>query len=310
MVHEKAPGQLAGKHGRTFGLAAIGVLEFRSVGDVFVFLMECMMDTYLKLATSVLEFGELRGDRTGTGTYSLFSPGELRYSLRNGFPIVTTKRIAWRFVVAELLWFLRGDTNVTWLQNQGVDIWDVWADDDGNLGPVYGKQWRSWDNYEGGTVDQISRVVRSIRENPESRRHIVSAWNVGQLHEMALPPCHLLFQFYVSEKSVLHVKVTQRSADVFLGLPFNISSYALLLSIVARLCDLMPGEVIMSLGDAHVYLNHVLQMREQIQRTSKPLPELVLPVFHSLDALVDIDPKEFQLKGYEPWPSLRAKIAV
>jgi len=268
------------------------------------------MDSYLKLASAVLEFGELRGDRTGTGTYSLFSPGELRYSFRDGFPIVTTKRIAWRFVVAELLWFLRGDTNVRWLQNQGVDIWDEWADDEGSLGPVYGKQWRSWDNYEGGTVDQISRVIRSIRENPESRRHVVSAWNVGQLHEMALPPCHMLFQFHVSEKRLLHVKVIQRSADVFLGLPFNISSYALLLSIVARLCDLTPGDVIMSLGDAHVYLNHVPQMREQIQRTSRPLPGLELPAFHSLDELIAIDPREFQLKGYEPWPSLKAKIAV
>ena len=268
------------------------------------------MDVYLKLASSVLEFGELRGDRTGTGTYSLFSPGELRFTLHDGFPIVTTKRIAWRFVVTELLWFLRGDTNVRWLQNHGVSIWDEWADDEGNLGPVYGKQWRAWENYEGGAVDQISRVIRSIRENPEGRRHVVSAWNVGQLHEMALPPCHLLFQFHVSEKRLLHVKVTQRSADIFLGLPFNISSYALLLSIVAKLCDLEPGSVIMSLGDAHVYRNHVLQMREQLSRIPRKRPVLVLPDFHSLDEVVTIDPKEFVLKDYDAWPSLKAKIAV
>lgn len=268
------------------------------------------MDKYLKLGRMILEFGEHRADRTGTGTYAMFSPGELRFSFKHGFPIVTTKRIAWRFVVTELLWFLRGETNVRWLQERGVDIWDEWADDEGNLGPVYGKQWRSWPNYDGGAVDQISRVIRSIKEDPESRRHIVSAWNVGQLHEMALPPCHVLFQFYVSHYRELSVKVIMRSGDIFLGVPFNISSYALLLAIVAQLTGLEPADVIVSVGDAHVYLNHIPQMREQLQRSPKKRPKLVLPSFHSLEEVVEIDPKLFVLEGYESWPSLKAKIAV
>ena len=268
------------------------------------------METYQRLASTILEFGEFRHDRTGVGTYSLFAPAELRYAFKDGFPIVTTKRVAWRFVVTELLWFLRGDTNVRWLQEQGVDIWDEWADEHGDLGPVYGKQWRSWENNDGGSIDQIAGVIRSIRENPLSRRHVVSAWNVAKLHEMALPPCHLLFQFHVSQSRFLDVKVIQRSADVFLGLPFNISSYALLLSIIAKLCDLEPGSVIMSLGDAHVYQNHVLQMREQLSRIPRKRPVLVLPYFHSLDEVVTIDPKEFVLKDYDAWPSLKAKIAV
>ena len=264
----------------------------------------------LKLGRMILEYGEHRADRTGTGTYAMFSPGELRFSFKDGFPIVTTKRIAWRFVVAELLWFLRGETNVRWLQNQGVDIWDEWADDEGNLGPVYGRQWRSWPNYDGGTVDQIAQVIKSIKEDPESRRHVVSAWNVGQLHEMALPPCHLLFQFYVSRHRELSVKVIMRSGDVFLGVPFNISSYALLLAIMAQLTGLEPADVVVSIGDAHVYLNHVPQMREQLQRSPKKRPKLVLPSFHSLEEVVEIDPKLFVLEGYESWPSLKAKIAV
>lgn len=268
------------------------------------------MKDYQDLARMVLEFGEFRNDRTGTGTYSIFAPEELRFSLKDGFPLVTTKRVAWRFVVAELLWFLRGDTNVRWLQNHGVDIWDEWADESGELGPVYGKQWRFWRNHDGGTIDQIARVIRDIKENPESRRHVVSAWNVSQLHEMALPPCHLLFQFHVSQSRFLNVKVIMRSADIFLGLPFNIASYALLLSIIASLCDLEPGDVIMSLGDAHVYQNHVLQMREQLSRIPRNKPELVLPRFYSIDEVIALDPKEFVLKGYEPWPSLRAKIAI
>lgn len=268
------------------------------------------METYQRLARTILEFGEFRHDRTGVGTYSLFAPDELRYSFKDGFPIVTTKRVAWRFVVAELLWFLRGETNIRSLQHQGVDIWDEWADDDGELGPVYGKQWRRWENNHDGTIDQIEQVIRNIRTDPQSRRHVVSAWNVAQLHEMALPPCHLLFQFHVSQSRFLSIKVIQRSADVFLGLPFNISSYALLLAIVAKLCDLEPDSVIMSLGDAHVYQNHVLQMREQLSRIPRKRPALVLPEFHSLDQVSLLDPKEFVLKEYDPWPSLKAKIAV
>ena len=268
------------------------------------------MKSYQDLARMVLEFGEFRHDRTGVGTYACFSPGELRYSFKDGFPIITTKRVAWRFVVAELLWFLRGETNVRSLQRQGVDIWDEWADENGDLGPVYGKQWRSWERHDGTTVDQIAQVIESLKVNPHSRRHIVSAWNVAQVPDMALPPCHLLFQFNVSVTGTLDVKVTQRSADIFLGLPFNISSYATLLAIIARLVNLEPGSVIMSLGDAHVYQNHVLQMREQLIRDQQNRPILVLPEFHSLDEVIALDPKEFVLKDYDAWPSLKAKIAV
>ena len=268
------------------------------------------MKSYQDLARMVLEFGEFRHDRTGVGTYACFSPGELRYSFRDGFPIITTKRVAWRFVVAELLWFLRGETNVRSLQRQGVDIWNEWANENGDLGPVYGKQWRSWERHDGTTVDQIAQVIESLKTNPQSRRHIVSAWNVAQIPDMALPPCHLLFQFNVSVAGTLDVKVTQRSADIFLGLPFNISSYATLLAIIARLVNLEPGSVIMSLGDAHVYQNHVLKMREQLIRNPRKRPVLVLPEFHSLDEVTALDPAEFVLKDYDAWPSLKAKIAV
>jgi len=268
------------------------------------------MKSYQDLARMVLEFGEFRHDRTGVGTYAFFSPGELRYAFSDGFPIITTKRLAWRFIVAELLWFLRGETNVRSLQRQGVDIWDEWANQEGDLGPVYGKQWRSWERHDGTTIDQIAQVIEALKTNPQSRRHIVSAWNVAQVPEMALPPCHLLFQFYASNAGTLHVKVTQRSADIFLGLPYNISSYATLLAIIARLVNLEPGSVIMSLGDAHVYQNHIFQMREQLSRIPRKRPVLVLPDFDSLDEVLAIDPKEFVLKDYDAWPSLKAKIAV
>lgn len=268
------------------------------------------MKSYQDLARMVLEFGEFRHDRTGVGTYACFSPGELHYAFSDGFPIITTKRVAWRFIVTELLWFLRGETNVHSLQRQGVDIWDEWADENGDLGPVYGKQWRSWERHDGTAIDQITQVIDALKTNPHSRRHIVSAWNVAQIPDMALPPCHLLFQFYVSNAGALHVKVTQRSADIFLGLPYNISSYAALLAIIARLVNLEPGSVIMSLGDAHVYQNHVLQMREQLSRVPRKRPVLILPEFRSLDEVVAIDPKEFTLKDYDAWPSLKAKIAV
>lgn len=267
------------------------------------------MKNYLDLARSVLEFGEFREDRTGTGTFSLFSPAELRYDLRKGFPIVTTKRVAWKSVAWELLWFLRGDTNVKWLQARGVRIWNEWADDNGDLGPVYGKQWRTWASHEGSTIDQIARVCDEIVSNPQSRRLVVSAWNVADLEKMALPPCHLLFQFFVSSGTV-SIKVYQRSVDIFLGLPFNIASYSLLLSIVAQITGLQPKEVIFTFGDAHVYYNHVPQMREQLSREPHALPTLRLPAFGRLSDVTKLRADDFVLEKYVHHSELVGKISV
>lgn len=264
------------------------------------------MRQYHDLLRRVLAEGTEKGDRTGTGTLSVFGH-QMRFDLAAGFPVVTTKRIHLKSVVAELLWFLRGSTNVGWLQTQGVTIWDEWADPDGELGPVYGYQWRSWPKPDGEHVDQITRVVDSIRTDPDSRRHIVSAWNVADVEQMALPPCHTLFQFYVAGGR-LSCQLYQRSGDVFLGVPFNIASYALLTHMVAQVTGLEPGDFVHTLGDAHLYLNHVDQARQQLTRTPRPLPRLRLNPTPS--ALDDFDLDDIEVVGYDPHPAIRAPIAV
>lgn len=261
---------------------------------------------YHDLLRRVMAEGVSKEDRTGTGTLSVFGH-QMRFDLTAGFPVVTTKKVHLRSVVAELFWFLRGSTNVGWLQDRGVTIWDEWADDQGDLGPIYGYQWRSWPTPDGNHVDQISRVVESIKNNPDSRRHIVSAWNVADVEDMALPPCHTLFQFYVAEGR-LSCQLYQRSADIFLGVPFNIASYALLTHMVAQVCDLAVGDFVHTLGDAHLYVNHIEQARLQLERDPRPLPTLRLnPDRMALDAF-DVD--DVEVEGYDPHPAIRAPIAV
>jgi thymidylate synthase len=261
---------------------------------------------YLDLVQRVLDEGTTKSDRTGTGTLSVFGH-QMRFDLAAGFPLVTTKRVHLRSVIVELLWFLRGDTNVTWLHEHGVTIWDEWADASGDLGPIYGYQWRSWPTPDGQHVDQLADVVEQIRTDPDSRRHIVSAWNVADLPRMALPPCHTIFQFHVAAGR-LSCQLYQRSADVFLGVPFNIASYALLTQLVAQVTGLQPGEFIHTLGDAHLYLNHLDQAREQLARTPRPLPELWIdPACRRLD---DVDVDAIKVTGYDPHPAIRAPIAV
>jgi len=264
------------------------------------------MRQYLDLLQRILDEGVAKGDRTGTGTHSVFGH-QMRFDLADGFPLVTTKKVHLKSILHELLWFLRGETNVRYLQENGVSIWDEWADAEGELGPVYGYQWRSWTGRHGETIDQISEVIEQIRTNPDSRRLIVSAWNVADLPAMALPPCHLLFQFYVAEGR-LSCQMYQRSADVFLGVPFNIASYALLLMMVAQVTDLEPGEFIHTLGDAHLYDNHLEQARLQLTREPRPLPTMHLDP--TVNSIFDFRFEHFRLENYEPHPHIAAPIAV
>ncbi len=264
------------------------------------------MRQYLDLIQRVLDDGVEKSDRTGTGTLSVFGH-QMRFDLRSGFPLVTTKKIHSKSVIGELLWFLRGDTNVRWLQERGITIWDEWADDHGDLGPVYGYQWRSWPTPGGEHVDQIAGVVEQIRTNPDSRRHIVSAWNVADIPQMALAPCHTMFQFYVAQGR-LSCQLYQRSADIFLGVPFNIASYALLTHMVAQVTDLEVGDFVHTLGDAHLYLNHLDQARTQLARDPRDLPELWLDP--SVRDLAGFDLEHVKIAGYDPHPGIKAPIAV
>jgi thymidylate synthase len=261
---------------------------------------------YLNLLHKLLTEGTKKNDRTGTGTYSLFGY-QMRFDLQEGFPLLTTKKLHVKSIIYELLWFLKGDTNVRYLNEHGVTIWDEWADQEGNLGPVYGKQWRSWQRADGSTIDQISNAVTTIKTNPDSRRIIVSAWNVGEIEQMALAPCHCLFQFYVANGK-LSCLLYQRSADTFLGVPFNIASYALLTMMMAQVCGLKPGEFIHTFGDVHLYLNHVEQAKLQLTRTPRPFPEMKInPNIHSI---FDFRYEDFQLINYHPYPHIKAPVSV
>jgi thymidylate synthase len=264
------------------------------------------MRQYLDMMRHVLEHGARKEDRTGTGTLSVFGQ-QLRFDLGQGFPLVTTKRVHTKSIIYELLWFLRGETNVRWLQQHGVTIWDEWADEEGELGPVYGRQWRAWPTADGGTVDQIARVVDQLRSDPDSRRIIVSAWNVGELGRMALAPCHAFFQFYVAAGR-LSCQLYQRSCDIFLGVPFNIASYALLTHMLAQQCDLLPGEFIWTGGDCHLYLNHLDQAQLQLSRQPFALPQLVLR--RRPPTMFDYQFGDFEITGYQHHPAISARVAV
>jgi thymidylate synthase len=261
---------------------------------------------YLDVLDDVLAHGARKSDRTGTGTLSLFGR-QLRFGLESSFPLLTTKKLHLKSILYELLWFLRGDTNVKWLQQRGVTIWDEWADEKGELGPVYGYQWRHWRTPDGREIDQIAQVIQNLRSRPDSRRHLVSAWNPADVDKMALPPCHALFQFWVAEGRI-SCQMYQRSADLFLGVPFNIASYSLLTLMVAQVTSLQPGEFILTLGDAHLYLNHLEQAREQLSRTPRPFPRMRLNPARR--ELLDFQFEDFTLEGYEPHPAIKAPIAV
>ena len=264
------------------------------------------MKAYHQLLEQIIQTGVSKEDRTGTGTLSIFGP-QLRFDLNEGFPLLTTKKVHFKSVVYELLWFITGSTNVQFLQENGVSIWDEWADAEGELGPVYGKQWRRWQKPDGSVVDQLAEVVEQLRRNPDSRRLLVSAWNVADIPSMALPPCHAFFQFYVADNK-LSCQLYQRSADVFLGVPFNIASYALLTHMVAQVCGLGVGEFVHTMGDAHLYLNHLEQAKLQLSREPRPLPRLVLdPTVKNLDDFVY---EHIQLVGYDPHPAIKAPVAV
>lgn len=264
------------------------------------------MEQYLSLMRHVLDHGVRKTDRTGTGTLSVFGH-QMRFDLARGFPAVTTKKLHFKSIIYELLWFLKGDTNVRYLREHGVSIWDEWADENGDLGPVYGSQWRSWPTRDGRSIDQITEVEEQIRRNPDSRRLIVSAWNVGEIDRMALPPCHAFFQFYVANGR-LSCQLYQRSADIFLGVPFNIASYALLSLMMAQVTGLRPGELVHTLGDAHLYLNHLEQADMQLARAPRPLP--VMAINPAVRSIFDFDYADFTLSNYDPHPPIKAPVAV
>ncbi len=264
------------------------------------------MKQYLDLLNRIVTEGVQKSDRTGTGTISVFGH-QMRFDLKDGFPLLTTKKLHLKSIIYELLWFLRGDTNVKYLQEHGVRIWNEWADEDGDLGHIYGYQWRSWPDYNGGYIDQIAKVVDDIKNNPDSRRIIVSSWNVADLDNMNLPPCHLLFQFYVADGR-LSLQLYQRSADTFLGVPFNIASYALLLMMMAQVTGLEPGEFVHTTGDTHIYLNHMEQVKLQLTREPRPLPRMVINP--DVKNIFDFKYEDFQLEGYDPWPHIPGKVSV
>ncbi len=265
------------------------------------------MKQYQDLLRRILDEGVQKGDRTGTGTISVFGH-QMHFNLQQGFPLLTTKKLHLKSIIYELLWFLKGDTNVRYLQEHGVRIWNEWADPEtGELGPVYGHQWRSWPDYKGGTIDQIAQAVDLIRNHPDSRRIMVSAWNPAEVEQMALPPCHCLFQFYVADGR-LSLQLYQRSADTFLGVPFNIASYALLCMMMAQVCGLQPGEFVHTTGDTHLYLNHLEQARMQLTREPRALPRMVLNP--DVRSIFDFQYEDFQLEGYDPWPHIKADVSV
>lgn len=264
------------------------------------------MKQYLELCKHVLDNGVKKADRTGTGTISTFGY-QMRFDLSKGFPLLTTKKLHLKSIIHELIWFLNGDTNVKYLQENGVRIWNEWADEQGNLGPVYGHQWRSWEAADGSTIDQISEVIEQIKTNPHSRRLIVSAWNVGEIDKMALPPCHIMFQFHVADGK-LSCQLYQRSADIFLGVPFNIASYALLTMMIAQVCDLEPGEFIHTLGDAHIYNNHLEQVKLQLTRTPYPLPKMTINP--NVKNIFDYKYEDFELTDYEAHPHIKGVVSV
>ena len=264
------------------------------------------MKQYLDLLDHIMHNGTDKSDRTGTGTRSVFGY-QMRFDLNQGFPVLTTKKLHLRSIIYELLWFIAGDTNIRYLNEHGVTIWDEWADDNGDLGPIYGHQWRSWPTPDGETIDQLAALVESLKNNPDSRRHIVSAWNVAEVEKMALPPCHALFQFYVAEGK-LSCQLYQRSADVFLGVPFNIASYSLLTIMLAQVCGYFPGEFVHTFGDAHIYRNHFEQVALQLSREPRPLPRMIINP--DKKDLFSFEYEDFTLEGYDPYPGIKAPIAV
>lgn len=264
------------------------------------------MKQYLELLDRIMAEGVDKGDRTGTGTISVFGH-QMRFNLEDGFPLLTTKKLHLKSIIYELLWFLKGDTNVKYLQDNGVRIWNEWADSDGSLGHIYGYQWRSWPDYKGGHIDQIKQVVEQIKNNPDSRRIIVNAWNVADIENMNLPPCHMFFQFYVANGR-LSMQMYQRSADTFLGVPFNIASYALLLQMMAQVTGLRAGDFVHTLGDAHIYKNHLEQVKLQLSRTLRPLP--VMTLNPEVKSIFDFKYEDFKLEGYDPWPHIPGKVSV
>ncbi len=264
------------------------------------------MHQYHELMQHVLNHGHKKSDRTGTGTLSVFGY-QMRFNLSNGFPLVTTKKCHLKSIIYELLWFLKGDTNIKYLQQHGVSIWDEWADENGDLGPIYGHQWRSWTAADGHQIDQLKQAIEQIKQTPDSRRMIVSSWNVGDLNKMKLPPCHAFFQFYVADGR-LSCQLYQRSADIFLGVPFNIASYALLTLMIAQVCHLKPGDFVHTLGDAHLYLNHLEQARTQLAREPRPLS--TMRINPSIDSILDFKFEDFALENYDPYPAIKAPVAV